>query len=241
MKAEYVSHMGDDLTVVNAARVSFNKKSDWVCSCGEKEAWVHDYDHEYYCGACNHGSEITLSEEDRGLVKYLAKHNHWTPFAHTSICLHLKMPLFVARQIDKHQVGFVVNEVSRRYVKYEPTFYEPVWRKAPEESVKQGSAEEFPEDKQHWINGGENWNDMALNYYQWLLDEGVCPEQARMVLPQSMYTEQWKTGSLVAWARLCNLRLDPHAQKETREIAQQIDAIIAPLFPVAWKSLVEKE
>lgn len=215
MKATYVQHMGDDLAVVNAARVSFNKTSDW-------------------------SHEKVLSEGDKKLVNYLASHNHWTPFAHTSVTLHLKMPLFVARQIDKHQVGFVVNEVSRRYVDYEPEFYIPVWRGKPEESVKQGSGGELSEDTQHWLNGGESYTEMACNHYQWLLDEGVCPEQARMVLPQSMYTEQWKTGSLAAWARLCKLRLDPHAQKETRELAQQISDIIAPLYPVSWEALMEE-
>lgn len=239
MEAKYIQHMGNDLTVVNAARVSFNKKSEWSHEKGEGKP----------VGA---GYPLVLKEGDRKLVNYLAKHNHWTPFAHTSITIHLKMSLFVARQIDKHQVGFTVNEVSRRYVDYEPELYTPyVWRKRPEDGIKQGSSEEAVEDtfgfefavigKNTIQDATKRYQDSCLEHYNRLLEHGVCPEQARMVLPQSMYTEQWKTGSLVAWSRLCKLRLDPHAQKETRELAEQIDAIIAPLFPVAWKALLQGE
>jgi thymidylate synthase (FAD) len=178
---------------------------------------------------------MVLSDKDTKLIRYLAKHNHWTPFAHNSITLHLKMPIFVARQVDKSQVGFVVNEVSRRYVDDEPEFYFPeAWRKRPPGSVKQGSAEDLLLD---W--DVEPYVMDALRAYDKLLESGVAPEMARMVLPQNMYTEQWKTGSLAAWARLYKLRIDSHAQKETQEIARQVSEIIEPLFPVSWSALKE--
>lgn len=205
MKVTYVQHCGDDLAVVNAARVSFKKKSD------------------------------DLDYKDERLINYLAEHNHWTPFAHNSITLHIKAPLFVFRQLDKHQVGFVVNEVSRRYVDFEPEFYWPDrWRKRPDRSIKQGSGAEFDLgwDVEPYVMDG-------LRAYDKLLESGVAPEMARMVLPQNMYTEQWKTGSLAAWARLYKLRTDETAQKETQEIARQCGEILEPLFPFSWRALTD--
>lgn len=209
--------MGDDLSVVNAARVSFSKKSDWIYP------WSH---------MGNYGKKY-LQEGDIKLIKYLAKHNHWTPFAHNAITLHMKLPIFVQRQMDKHQVGFVVNEVSRRYVDSEPEFYFPdKWRKRPDKSIKQGSAEdiELGYDIEPWVME-------SMRAYNKLLDSDVAPEMARMVLPQNMYTETWKTGSLAAWARCYKLRADSHAQKEIQEVAQQISEVIEPLFPVSWEAL----
>lgn len=195
--------MGTDLSVVNAARVSFNKKAE------------------------------IFTEKDSRLIKYLAKHNHWTPFGHTSVTLHVKAPIFIARQLGKHQVGLVWNEVSRRYVDDEPEFFEPdVWRKRPEGSVKQGSSEEAV--------GGvvlSDYYDTVECLYAELLHLGVCPEQARMVLPQSMMTEWYWTGSIAAFARVYQQRIDAHAQKEVQEIAKQIDSEISPLFPFSWQAL----
>lgn len=222
MEVKYIGHMGNDLSVVNAARVSFNKHSEW----GNADRVV-DYD-----------SPPQLSERDTKLVNYLARHGHWTPFGHTSITLHMKLPMFVQRQIDKHQVGFVVNEVSRRYVDDGPEFYLPEWRERPEGSVKQGSGGAI-EDHEYldgcWDRVVESSHDM----YESLLAGGVAPEQARAVLPMCMYTESWKTGSLAAWARLYSLRIDTHAQKETQEVAEQVGEIIEPLFPVSWRALTE--
>lgn len=221
MKVELINYMGDDLSVVNAARVSFNKLSDWAVS--------DDYMYS------------ELHKKDEKLIQYLAKHNHWTPFAHTAITLHMKVPLFVARQIHKHQAGFVVNEVSRRYVKDEPELYTPIkWRKAAD-NVKQGSGEEEINQK-YYDEFGYNFSvTRALESYKTLLDAGVCPEQARMVLPQSMYTEFWMTGNLYGWFNLYKKRIDPHTQKETQEVARQVGNLIEPLFPVSWKALRDNQ
>jgi thymidylate synthase (FAD) len=217
MKVTYIDHMGTDLSVVNAARVSFAKRSKW-------EGGSHpDFD-----------PVKALSFKDQKLIRYLAEHNHWTPFGHTAVTLHVKAPLFVARQLGKHQVGLVWNEVSRRYVSEVPEIYTPdVWRKRAE-NVKQGSSDEAVNIDGLWMN---NYMDTALDAYEALLEVGVCPEQARMVLPQSMYTEWYWTGSIAAFSRVWHLRADSHTQRETQQIAEQIDEVIAPLFPVSWDAL----
>ena len=222
MKADYIDHMGTDLTVVNAARVSFNKASNW-----ENAEWGHkDFEEPDY-----------LSEKDQKLIKYLSSHGHWTPFSHPQITMVEKVPVIVARQRFKHMVGFTYNEVSRRYVDEEPEFFNPVtWRKRPDGSVKQGSGPEIqdPKQAQFVLN---KVHRAALEEYSGLLELGVAPEQARMVLPQSMYTEYYVTGSLAAWARAYKQRIDPHAQKEIQDLAKQWGEIIQPLFPVSWKAL----
>jgi thymidylate synthase (FAD) len=215
-KAEYISHMGNDLTVVNSARVSFNKESQL-----EK---------------LDNGQEV-LSLADSKLISYLAKHAHITPFTHPQITIRETVPIIVARQRFKHVVGFTYNEVSRRYVDDTPEFFIPdVWRSRPEGSVKQGSAGEHPRSAE--------WNDLynlflakATFLYQDMIESGVAPEQARMVLPQSMFTSYYVTGSLAAWARAYKQRIDPHAQIEIQELAKQWNTLIEPLFPVSWKAL----
>jgi len=219
MRAELIDHMGTDLTVVNAARVSFEKESDW------ETAWEVEA-----------SPVLTLSSKDEKLISYLAKHNHWTPFAHAQITLRETVPIFVARQRFKHTVGFSYNEVSRRYVDSTPEFYRPEsWRKRAE-NKKQGSLDEAVEHGPHMIDFG-----LALHYadkaYRSLLAAGVCPEQARMVLPQSMMTSYYVTGSLAAFARAYSLRIDPHSQVEIQLLAKEWDRLIAPLFPVSWKAL----
>ena len=227
MNVELLDHMGSDLTVCNAARVSFAKESNWD--------WIED-------GA---GVSPVLSVNDARLINYLAKHDHWSPFAHTSIQLRIKAPIFVARQLVKHQVGGVWNEVSRRYVDAEPEFWFPEqWRGRPEGSIKQGSSGVVSgaEDGLEWcLDNGQTMTctEIALASYRDLLHRGVAPEQARMILPQNMMTEWYWTGSLMFFTRVCKLRLDPHAQAETREIAEQIAEIVAPLFPVSWSALME--
>lgn len=238
MKVTYLDHMGTDLTVCNAARVSFNKRSAWeIVPIGETE----DDD------------MVFLSDKDEKLIAYLARHNHWTPFAHPQVQLHFKAPIFVARQLEKHQVGMVWNEVSRRYVDSEPEFYWPdKWRGRPVDK-KQGSSgvveelthEEGREDL--WGDLDNKWHptlhiqydigQVALDRYHWLLSSGVSPEQARMILPQNTFTEWYWTGSLAAWARVYNLRIKEDTQEETREIAKQIGEIIVQLFPVSWLAL----
>ncbi len=203
MTVELVDSMGSDLSVVNAARVSFAKVA----------------------------TEFT--DKDVKLINYLAKHNHWTPFAHAFVSLRIKAPIFVARQAVKHQVGLAWNEVSRRYVDDEPEFYWPKqWRGRPV-NAKQGS------------EGVLNWQvdprciQIALDTYMSAIKHGVAPEQARVVLPQNTMTEWIWSGSLAAFARVCKLRLDPHAQLEIQELAQGIKALVEPLFPVSFAALLE--
>lgn len=224
MKLTYKMHMGSDLSVVDAARVSFGKESI--------EA--------YHRHSCIDGQDLlvpVVSAVDEKLINYLAAHNHWSPFAHTSIQFHFKAPIFVARQLVKHQVGMTWNEISRRYVKTSPELWWPSkWRKAAQ-NVKQGSSDE------EFSGFGEcNYSprflaERILEEYNTLVRLGLCPEQARMFLPQNTYTEWVWTGSLYAWARVFNQRTDPHAQKETRDLIQQLDERCAALFPVSWKEL----
>lgn len=210
-----LDHMGNDLTVVNAARVSFHKVSE----------------------------SMTLG--DNRLIEYLAKHNHWSPFAHASASFRVKAPIFVARQLVKHTVGFSWNEVSRRYVDDEPEFYLPREWRAKADNVKQGSSEERvfldplmdKETDSGCVLFPHELCQSALDTYKAMLELGVCPEQARMVLPQNTMTEWIWTGTLYAWSRMCNLRLDSHTQKETREVAEAINAEMAKLYPVSWLAL----
>lgn len=220
--------MGSDLSIVNAARVSFHKTSKW----------------EYENPNDWHNIHRVLNEKDQKLINYLAIHKHWTPFAHAFLSFRIKAPIFVARQLVKHQVGLVWNEVSRRYVDEEPEFYLPVsWRKRPDGSVKQGSSTETV----NWV-APEFYSYNGCPYdileifdqiYQSALKADVAPEQARMVLPQNTMTEWIWSGSLAAFARVCKLRLDPHAQQETREVAQLINDLVPEEFKYSWKALLE--
>ena len=230
MKAEYISHMGNDLTVVNAARVSFDKASELVDAYRAKsESGV--------------GSPVavgqTVPNADTKLINYLAKHGHWTPFSHPQITMRYTVPIFIARQEFKHIVGFTRNEVSRRYVDDTPEFYTPdTWRSRPEGSVKQGSGGSSEESESVAI-----WYDKVLceayDTYVMMIDLGIAPEQARMVLPQSMYTSYYITGSLAAFARMVKQRSDPHAQVEIQELAKMVDKIVRPLYPISWEALVD--
>ena len=215
LKVDLVDKMGSDLSVVNAARVSFAKKSNWD-------------DIPFAEGN-------VLKDSDARLIKYLAKHNHWSPFAHASLQFHIKAPIFVARQLVKHQVGLVWNEISRRYVDSEPEFYVPkVWRKRPPDNIKQGS------DESDTITYGIEGTMMFVTQtYQNLLNEGVAPEMARMVLPQSLYTEWYWSGTLYAFSRVCNLRCAEDTQSETRVIADKMRDICAKEVPVSWKELFQ--
>lgn len=220
---DLVDYMGSDLSVANAARVSFNKESSW----------------EY---ADSHVPIRSLSDKDAKLIRYLAKHNHFTPFCHPQISVRIKCPIFVRAQLGKHQVGLVMNEVSRRYVTYEPEIYTPLWRNSPTDGAKQGSSGPI-EDLDHCIKLRQEYDGVAkecLDLYNRLLVDGVAPEQARSILPQGTYTEFVWTGSLYAFARVYNLRIDAHAQWEIQEYAKAIDKLIAPLFPVSWQTLTTK-
>ena len=216
----YIDHMGSDLMIVNAARVSFAKESSWEYN-----------DSEFAVGH--------LSEKDKRLIKYLAKNNHWTPFAHPQISLHIKAPVFIRTQCFKHKIGFVENEISRRYVKDKPEYYTPFWRNAPTDGAKQGSSGffKYPEELS---NKYQNICDDSVEMYLSLIDDGVAPEQARAVLPQSVYTEWYWTGSLSAFARFYKQRLDNHAQWEIQQYAAAIDKIISYIFPESWRVLIER-
>ena len=203
MKVDFIDKMGSDLSVVNAARVSFAKvKKD-------------------------------LDAKDDKLIKYLAHWGHWSPFAHATMSFRIKAPIFVARQLVKHQVGLSWNEVSRRYVDDQPEFYMiDEWRSRPDKSIKQGSGDRVIKyDINHAVNiAKETYNDM--------LEEGIAPEMARMILPQNMMTEWIWSGTLYAFARVCNLRLDGHAQEETRFIAEEINYYCDKEFPHCWTHLL---
>ena len=252
MQAEYIDHMGDDLRVVNAARVSFDKESYWEYLDDDGEPIVGIQDWEEF-------RNKILNLPDQKLIKYLAKHNHWTPFSHVQITMREKVPIFVARQRFKHMVGFTYNEMSRRYVSDTPEFYTPLhWRSRPDAGIKQGSGDEIIE----WLEHNEYtvWDDPSspkittlikeeyiafLEYVEYLyttmIENDVAPEQARMVLPQSMYTEYYVTGSLAAWGRAYKLRIDSHAQREIQELAKMWGNVISNIKELehSWKALTE--
>lgn len=233
-----VDFMGTDLSVCNAARVSFAKISEWE-NQDQQIQGVFDSDLDGGCyDLIDPGFKGVLKQQDQKLINYLAKHAHWSPFAHNSLTFRIKAPIFVARQLGKHQVGGVWNEVSRRYVDDEPEFYFPdTWRGKPV-NAKQGSSGEI--DNQPGVEMGMfEVLQTVLEQYKWMLEQNVAPEQARMILPQNTMTEWWWTGSLMFFARVCKQRLDPHAQQETREVAQMIADSIPQEFTHSWKALMQ--
>lgn len=227
IQVDFINHMGSDLDVVNVARVSFDKSSTWDIV----EANMNPWD----CG-------FKLKDKDEKLIKYLAEHGHWSPFSHCFLQFRIKAPIFVARQLVKHQVGLSWNEVSRRYVDSEPEFFTPdYWRKRAD-NVKQGSSDERVDLYSMDIYGDHpvDVTEQCLDTYQRMLNMGVCAEQARMILPQNTMTEWYWSGSLYAFARVCNQRLDSHSQKETQEVAKQIYEYIKDTFPVSSKYLIKQ-
>jgi thymidylate synthase (FAD) len=212
IKATYIDHMGSDLSVVNAARVSFGKESDWEQT--------------------NKNEPPRLSQRDVKLVRYLALHKHFSPFGHAFCTWHVKAPVFVARQLVKHKF-LRWNEISRRYVDDNIEFYEPKEWRGRSADKKQGS-EGIIELLDYSM---DDYNLHCLDMYKYMLQDGVAPEQARMVLPQSTMTEWYWSGSLDAFADMCNLRCKSDTQLETRLVADQIDGMMADLFPVSWTAL----
>lgn len=229
-----VHHVGDDLDVVNAARVSFDKESEW--------------EFDYLLDRDN------LSTKDAKLVHYLAKHKHHSPFNHSFLSFRVKAPIFVARQLVKHKF-MPWNEVSRRYVDNEPEFYFPEYWREKADNVKQGSSEvragimdevqwdgtDQPDDTDTVENLVKSDLQLVANWYQYMIDNGVCPEQARMILPQNTMTEWRWSGTLGAFLDMLVLRLDPHTQKETRDVAEKIAVIVKELFPVSYAAYIEEE
>lgn len=239
---QYMDHMGTDLTVVNAARVSFDKESEWT------------YIDEYINYPPQGGGDLSvvqrLSERDTNLINYLAEHEHWTPFGQCNLQLRIKMPIFVARQMMRSNIGIVWNEVSRRYVDSEPEFYVPdVLRNRPDKSMKQGSGSGVIENiKEYADHHEELWGvDEWMNHtfesisedYRKLIKQGVCPEQARMVLPQSTYTEVVGNFTLAALARVYTQRADSHAQWEIQQYALAMGEVAKKYFPVSWEALTQ--
>jgi len=214
MKVELLDFMGSDNSIVNAARVSFHKEA----------------------------SQYT-EEQNAKLIQYLCKHNHWSPLAHAFLSFRIKAPIFVARQLVKHQVGLAWNEVSRRYVDDEPEFWFPeVWRGKPV-NAKQGSSGEVNELRviDDWDNlyRSKDITELCLRWYTENIEAGMAPEQARMVLPQNTMTTWIWSGSLAAFARVVRLRTDKHAQQETQDVAFEIDRLVPDNFKHSWKALLD--
>lgn len=222
MDVELINYMGSDELVVNAARVSFKKEVEF------------------------------FGDKDIRLIHYLAAHNHWTPFSHVMVTMREKVPVFVARQRFKHTVGFTYNEVSRRYVDDKPEFFYPDgWRKKAE-NKKQGSSDEVVNPNLLHIEFMESYDDyfggsyeevlyLCTKWYDNAIEAGVAPEQARMVLPQSMYTEYYVTGSLAAWARAYKLRSEESSQQEIRELAEMWYNKLSGITEIehSWKALIK--
>lgn len=207
LKAEYLDHMGDDLMVVNAARVSFNRQRE------------------------------SFHESDAKLISYLATHGHWTPFSHPQISLRMTAPVSIRTQCFKHKVGFSENEISRRYVDEQPEIFSPVWRARHDSAKQGSAEELGEADQGKASAVYAQLVEHALAVYEELLEGGVCPEQARFALPQGMVTQWHWTGSLAAFARFYRQRSDSHAQKEVQQLAEQVGQIIEPLFPISWAAL----
>lgn len=208
MKVELLDVFGDDLTVVNSARVSFNK-------------WKDAFD-----------------ESDEKLINYLIKHDHWTPFSHPQIRLRISAPIFIAREWYRHTIGATRNEVSRRYVTDEPEFWEPDYLRYRPENMKQGSLDEKHDTSDYYCAKMKSITEICKKLYLDMVNVGIAPEQARAILPQSMITTWIETGSLYFYLRVLKLRLDPHAQKEIRQLALQLEEIIKDKFPVSYKSFL---
>ena len=221
IKATYVNHMGSDLSVVNAARVSFGKSSTWVEPFEDCDV-----------------SLLKLSDRDAKLIRYLAKHKHTSPFGHAFASFHVKAPVFVARQLVKHKF-LRWNEISRRYVDDEPEFYEPEWRsRSADKKQGSGGPMEISLDSEVLFHATSR---NAITTYDLMIKEGVAPEQARAILPQNTITEWYWSGSLDAFAAMCRLRCASDTQYETRLVADNISKKMQEIFPVSWEALMKSQ
>lgn len=244
MQAVYEDHMGTDLRVVNAARVSFSSKS-WYIN-GE---YLPDTKSKRYSEWCQYrdnllhanphlwgGQHNIISMEDYGLINFLASHGHWTPFGHPQITLVMQAPVPIRTQCFKHKSGLVENEESRRYIKSVPSLFVPKEFRCAPANAKQGSAGVHP-DSETWKSIYWHTCNRAILLYGAMIEDGVAPEQARFVLPQGVEVSWYWTGSLAAFARVYNQRTDSHAQGEIQDLAREMGALIKPLFPVSWAAL----
>ena len=242
MEVTLLQHMGSDDSIVNAARVSFSKLANqytpeqnksllFFLARGQTE---REYSHRV--NQLDIGTD-SITDATKLLWDIKNTDTHWTPFAQTAITLHCKAPISIVRHLYKHKVGLVENEVSRRYVSDTPEFFIPKsFRAKPVGSVKQGSGGTH-KDNQFWLDVYINRCMEAVKTYDSMIEAGICAEQARFVLPQSMYTEWHWTGSLYALASVVNKRRNPHAQQEVQDFANLVDSVIAPLFPIGWAAL----
>ena len=220
IKVELLDWMGDDLAVVNAARVSFNKESEW------------ESDSLYDSGP------LMLEERDQKLINYLAKHNHWTPFAHTALKFRVAAPVPIRTQCFKHKIGMVENEESRRYISSIPEIFIPeFFRSKPEGSIKQGSGETHVMSD-YFVTSYRDLTQACVEEYKTMLDNGVCPEQARFILPQGAIVNWIWTGNLVSFANFFIKRTDPNAQREVQIVAEMVGEKVKEIFPVSWSALV---
>ena len=228
MKAELISYMGDDLAVVNAARVSLNKVSTLDCPEG--------------ANCCNQPDCYgKLRDEDAGLIRFLSRHDHWTPFAHTAISLRMQAPIPIRTQCFKHKAGLVENEESRRYISGRPQLFVPdEFRSKPDGSIKQGSGG-VHEQSGVWKIAYEAACQDSIDLYEEMIKDGVAPEQCRFILPQGVEVQWIWTGNLYAFANFYMKRTDTYAQKEIQDLANMVGEIIEPLFPVSWKALVTNQ
>jgi len=239
MSVELLDTMGTDLDIANSARVSMGKESDWdfTCTGYTLEPSFAPGDDQY-----RPVYQKCLQDKDRRLINFLARNAHWTPFSQNALKFRFRMPVFIARQWFRSNVGIVRNEISRRYVSEDPEFFVPNWRSRPGESIKQGSGEELDADERlYWDFKAKSIFEEAKETYTQMIEEGVAPEQARAILPQAMYTEFIETGNVASYARIVNLRDDPHAQVEIQEYARLISDKIRDHFPVSWSALVDHE
>lgn len=219
IKVELLDSMGDDLDVCNAARVSFAKETQW---------------------AAMEAGEGMLASGDIKLINYLAKHDHWTPFAHTALKFRVAAPVPIRTQCFKHKVGMVENEESRRYISSTPEIFIPdFFRSKPEGSIKQGSGDKHP-DSDAWLYEYDCTTMRCLEVYEMMLEDGVCPEQARFILPQGAIVNWIWTGNLVSFANFYNKRTDTNAQREVQVVAELVGKEVERIFPVSWKALTEK-
>ena len=225
VKAELLDYMGTDLDVVNAAKVSFSKESEW------------EWQTEYECGVPVSDTPI-LADKDKKLINYLATHDHWTPFAHTALKFRCSAPVPIRTQAFKHKIGMVENEESRRYISSTPEIFIPeFFRAKPEGSIKQGSAGVHPMSD-YFVTSYRDLTEACVNEYLAMIGNGICPEQARFILPQGAIVNWIWTGNLVSFANFYNKRTDTNAQYEVRLLAESVGKQIAEIFPVSWKALV---
>lgn len=231
ISAEYIDHMGSDLSVVNAARVSFANESEWeydICDC--------DIDAKDNCETCTCEDGRYLSDKDTRLIQFLARERHELPFAHTAITLRCSAPLPQRTHCFKSKVGFVENEESRRYISDRPELFIPEFRESVKDK-KQGSGV-VHEYAEYWHRRYVKQCDYAIKAYGDMIAGGICPEQARYILPQGVMVNWIWTGSLLAYARFYKLRSKLDTQKETRDMAELVGKHMARLYPVSWDALV---